>query len=235
MSATDLEGVLGCAVQAVAQGNPLRIVVLNHNKCWLARRDPVLRNLLEDAEIVAAESSAVWAARQLGLHTVGAAWGVVVMGRLLREADARRWTAYFIGATPDVIEDLVAEVGKKFPGVRVVGAHHGYLSDEDAARLRSDVGERRPDLLLLAMGSPRQEHFMAALGVDGGGLVTLGVGGSFDVHAGRKPDAPAWVRGSGFEWLYRALITPRLFRRYAVVIPWFVAAVLRERIAGRGP
>lgn len=219
-------------MRSVRQGRPLRIVVLNHNKCWLARRDLPLRAFLEEAELVVAESSAAWAARRLSLPGVGEAWGVALMGRLLEQADADGWSVYFLGAAPDVVRDLVAEVRKNFPGLRVSGSHHGYLSEGDTDRVRSEIRERRPDLLLVAMGSPRQEHFMASLGAEAGATVTLGVGGSFDVHAGRKPDAPAWVRGSGFEWLYRAVLSPRLFRRYLVVIPWFVGAVFRQRLTG---
>ncbi|MGD2069778.1 MAG: WecB/TagA/CpsF family glycosyltransferase, partial [Gemmatimonadota bacterium] len=92
-----------------------------------------------------------------------------------------------------------------------------------------------PDLLLVAMGSPRQERFMGRLPREGGPTVVVGVGGTFDVLAGRTRDAPSYVRGSGFEWLYRALQSPRLFRRYAAVKPWFVSRVLVERLTGRPP
>ncbi|MEQ9398216.1 MAG: WecB/TagA/CpsF family glycosyltransferase [Longimicrobiales bacterium] len=233
VSRTDLDGAVDLAVHAVDTGRVLRIGVVNHNKCWLARRDPSLRAFLEEAELVVAESSVEWAARLLGFDGVGAAWGVALMARLLERADAGGWSVYFLGAEASVTDRLVHRVRANHPGLVVAGWHHGYLSDQDAARVREELASVRPDLLLVAMGSPRQERFLASVGRDGGPRVSLGVGGSFDVHAGRKADAPGWIRGSGFEWLYRALLSPRLFRRYAVVIPWFVGAVVRERLTRR--
>lgn len=235
VSRTDLDGAVRYATRAVRTGIPLRIAVLNHNKCRIARRDPVVRAFLDEAELVVAESSVVWAARVLGRPGVGAAWGVALMGRLLEQADEGGWSVYFLGAQAPVVEALVSGVGKKYPSLVVAGSHHGYLSEADRGRIREELAAVRPDLLLVAMGSPLQERFLASLGRDGGPVVSLGVGGSFDVHAGRKRDAPAWVRGSGLEWLYRALLSPRLLRRYAVVLPWFVFAVLRERLTGRTP
>lgn len=228
------EGILACAASAVAEKRVLRIAVANHNKCWLALRDPVVRAFLEEAEIVAAETSVVWAARMLGRVGVEAAWGVVLMDRLLDQAGRERWSTYLLGATEDVNRVLAAKLSTRWPGVRLVGRHHGYIAGKEEA-VRAEVVGLGPDLLLVAMGSPLQECFLASLPSERGPLVRVGVGGSFDVHAGLRRDAPGWVRGSGFEWLWRAAQSPRLLRRYLVRTPWFVAAVLRERWTGRAP
>lgn len=219
----------------MAHRQPLRIVVTNHHKCWLAARDPSLREAMERADLVVAETSVVWAARVLGRPSVGAAWGVELMGRLLDEAAEGGWGVYLLGARAEVVEALARDVPRRWPGARVAGAHHGYLTDDDRERVVAELRSSAPELLLVAMGSPTQERLLNSLGDGGGPLVSLGVGGSFDVWAGAKVDAPAWLRGSGFEWLYRSLQSPRLLRRYAVVGPWFVAAVLRERLTGRTP
>lgn len=232
VSATHTDDVVELAVAAVAAGRTLRIAVTNHNKCWLGRRDPAVRSFLEDAEVVGAETSVVWAARALGREGVGAAPGVVLMGRLLERAHEGGWSVYLLGAREPVSRALADRMRTSWPGVRLAGRHHGYLTRDDEERVRGDVMTAAPDLLLVAMGSPLQERFLATLPVGKGPRVRLGVGGGFDVHAGMKSDAPRWIRGSGMEWLWRSAQSPRLLPRYLVRNPWFVAAVLRERWLG---
>lgn len=233
--AVDLAAAEERAAAAVTRGAPFRIAVTNHNKCFLAVRDPELRAFLEEADLVVAESSAAWACRLLGRNGVGSAWGSVLMERLLERADRERWSVYLLGAGPDVVSRLADRLARERPGIRLVGARDGYFGPEEADERRARIREARPDLLLVGMGSPRQEHFIRSLGRDPAIRVALGVGGSFEVHSGAVPDAPRWIRGSGLEWLWRSLWSPRLLRRYAVVIPWFVGWVVVEKVFGRGP
>lgn len=231
--AVDLEGVERLAAGAIAEGRRLRIAVTNANKCFLAKRDPALRDFLEQAELVVPETAVVWAARVLGRAGVSPVWGVVLAARLLAQADRLGWSVYLLGARDEVCAAAAARVAERFPGLRLAGHHHGYLGDEGArAEVVSRLTDARPDLLLIAMGSPLQERFLASLPESAAPRVSVGVGGTFEVLAGLREEAPPWVRGSGFEWLWRSIQDPRLFSRYLVVNPWFVAAVLRERLAG---
>lgn len=235
MDVVTLAGAEERAAAAVVEGVPFRIAVTNHNKCFLAVRDPALRAFLEEADLVLAESSASWGARVLGTRGVGPGWGSVLMERLLERADREGWSVFLLGARPEVLSRLVGRLERDLPGVRIVGARDGYFGPGDEEELRNRIREANPDLLFVGMGSPRQERFIRALGRDPSVRVALGVGGSFDVHSETIRDAPAWIRGSGFEWLWRSLWSPRLLRRYAVVIPWFVGWVLLERLFGRTP
>jgi N-acetylglucosaminyldiphosphoundecaprenol N-acetyl-beta-D-mannosaminyltransferase len=231
----DVPAVEALAADAIAGGFPLRIVVSNHNKAWLAARDPELRQFMEEAELVVAESSMVWGARVLGHKTVRPAWGVVLMERLLARAADAGWRVYLLGARPEVLGALRPRLQARFPALNVVGASDGHGGTSGLDAVRAELEHLRPDLLLVAMGSPLQEAFIARFGPTPPFRVALGVGGSFDVHAGLVSDAPRWIRGTGTEWLWRAVRSPRLFRRYARVIPWFVGWVLVERVTGRIP
>jgi N-acetylglucosaminyldiphosphoundecaprenol N-acetyl-beta-D-mannosaminyltransferase len=233
--AVDGAEVLALAERAIPDGRRLRIAVTNANKCFLAARDAELRAFLEAAELVVPETAVVWGARVLGKRGVRPVWGVVLAGQLLALAHLRGWTVYLLGARTEVCEAAAAAVRSRHPGIRLVGHHHGYLGDPtECRRVVAELERARPQLLLVGMGSPLQERFLAALPDAAAPGVSLGVGGTFDVLAGLREQAPAWVRGSGFEWLWRSAQDPRLLARYAVVNPWFVAAVLKERLLGSG-
>ena len=231
--AIDAHGVLGLAERAVAEGRRLRIAVTNANKCFLALRDPELRAFLERAELVVPETAVVWGARVLGRAGVSPVWGVALAGQLLERANRGGWSVHLLGGRPEVSERAAARVRERFPGIRVVGRHHGYFADAEArAAVVRALEAERPDLLLVGMGSPLQERLLASLPERAAPRVSLGVGGTFDVLAGLRQEAPGWIRGSGFEWLWRSAQDPRLLARYAVINPWFVGAVLRERLLG---
>lgn len=227
------EDVVELASHAVRERRRLRIAVTNANKCYLAARDPELRAFLEQAELVVPETAVVWGARVLGRPGVSPVWGVALAAQLLERADREGWSVYLLGARSDVNAQAAEAVRTRFPGARVVGNHHGYLADpsvQDA--VVRELEQRSPDLLLVGMGSPLQERMLARLSPTASPGVSLGVGGTFDVLAGLRQEAPRWVRGTGFEWLWRSAQDPRLFSRYMRVNPWFVASVLRERLIG---
>lgn len=218
---------------AIDEGGCCRIVVTNANKSFLAHRDARLRTILAQAELVVPEWATVWAGRLLGregLHHVG---GITLMARLLEEAERRGWSCFFLGARPEVVSALATRLASERPALRIAGMHHGYMDDGARREVLSRLPAVRPDLLFVAMGSPRQEYLMSEL-PEGAARVVLGVGGSFDVLAGLKKDAPGWARGHGLEWLYRLAQDPRrLWRRYLVTNSWFVAKVLGEGLRTR--
>lgn len=230
----DMEGAVAHIAACLADGRRCRAVVTNANKAWLVRRDPRLRDILDRAELAIPEWAMVWAARRLGLEGVHHIGGITLMARLLVEAERRGWSVYFLGARPEVVDTLVERMRAERPALQVAGAHHGYLDDAARQTVLGDLERIRPDLLFVAMGSPLQEYFIDEAWTVPGARVALGVGGSFDVFAGLKKDAPAWARGRGLEWVYRLAQDPRrLWRRYLVTNTWFVGRIARERVRPR--
>jgi N-acetylglucosaminyldiphosphoundecaprenol N-acetyl-beta-D-mannosaminyltransferase len=231
-----MAGAVG-VVRGVIEGGErrCRILVVNANKAWLARREPRLLELLAGAELVIPEWAMVWAAERLGVAGVHHIGGITLMARLLEEAEGAGWSVYLLGARPEVVEALAARLRRERPELRLVGWHHGYLDGASGPRVREELATLRPDLLFVAMGSPLQEYWIDDAWGGPGARVALGVGGSFDVLAGLKRDAPGWARGRGLEWAYRLAQDPRrLWRRYLVTNGWFVWRVWRERWRGRG-
>lgn len=209
-----------------------RVLVTNANKAWQAARDPRLLGILESAELAVPEWAMVWAARRLGIAGVHHVGGIRLMARLLEVAETRGRSVYLLGGRREVVDALAARLGRERPALRLVGWRDGYPDDDGWDATVAEIGELRPELLFVAMGSPLQELRIDELARRLPSLrVAMGVGGSFDVLSGQKKDAPAWARGRGIEWLYRLAQDPaRLWRRYLITNSWFVATVLRERL-----
>jgi N-acetylglucosaminyldiphosphoundecaprenol N-acetyl-beta-D-mannosaminyltransferase len=220
----------------VRSARPHRIAVVNAHKFWLMERYPALRRVVHGADLILPEWAVVWAAARLGRPLRGHVAGITLVDRLIAVAPARGWSFYFLGAAPDVIAAMVERLRVARPGLQVAGWHHGYYAPEDEPVVVEAVRRTGPDILVVALGSPRQELWIAAHGPRTGARVAIGVGGSFDVLSGRKRDAPAWMRGRGLEWLYRLWLDPRrLWRRYLVTNTWFVWRVLRAWLGQRVP
>lgn len=215
--------------ERIARRAPGFVVTLNGALLVQAARDPVLRRIINDAALVTADGIAVvLAARILGVDLRGRLPGVDLVTALCAEAGARHYRVFLLGAAPGVAEASAQALCARHPGITIAGVRHGFFRPEEEEGVRDAIRQARPDLLLVALGAPRQEEWMhrwsAALEVP----VSIGVGGTFDVLAGRARRAPAWMQRAGLEWLYRALREPR---RWGVVrtIPALFLLALRER------
>jgi N-acetylglucosaminyldiphosphoundecaprenol N-acetyl-beta-D-mannosaminyltransferase len=233
VDALSMDAAVATIAERIATGGLQRVVVTNANKAWLAARHAEMRRMMESADLVIAEYATAWAARRLGIAGIEHVGGLTLMVRLLEEAALRGWTVFLLGARQPVLERLVQRLRRERPELRLVGHAHGYLDAGQVAAVRAQLAACTPDLLFVATGSPKQERFIFGL-EEGMAKVAIGVGGSFDVIAGVKKDAPSWMRGRGLEWLYRLGQDPaNLWRRYLLTNPWFAWQVAREAWARR--
>jgi len=236
--------VLGCPVDrltipeilvwmagAIARKAPSTMAVVNANKLYQMAGDAELRAMVTGADVIIPEWAMVWAARRLKQPPLFHSGGLVVARAFLPFAEARGYRPFFLGATPEVIGALSTRLALEYPRLEVAGFHHGYLADPVVEAAAIDhIRRTKPDVLFVAMGSPRQERWIARYHATLGVPVSIGIGGSLDVLSGMKPDTPSWARGRGLEWLYRLALDPRAYaRRYLVTNTWFVAQVLKAR------
>ena len=221
--------------QAARGDRPFPVLVTNANKAWLASRDPRLRAILHSAALAVPEYAMEWGARRLGLEGIQHVRGIGLMERLLGLAEREGHSVYLLGSTADTVAALARRLRLERPSLPLAGWRDGYMDEAAWEDLVSELDRVRPALLFVAMGSPLQEYRIAELADRLPGLrVAMGVGGTFEVLAGRKKDAPRWAHGSGLEWVLRLFQDPRrLFRRYAITNTWFVWAILRQRLSGR--
>jgi len=125
---------------------------------------------------------------------------------------------FLLGCEPGVAEKARSRALLEYPGLAICGTHHGYLSEEEEPGVIEAIREARTDILLVGMGIPKQEKWIAKHLEATGAKVALGVGALFEYHSGRARRAPLWMRRMGLEWLGRLIPgrgdPRRLWRRY---------------------
>ena len=190
--------------------------------------DPQYRKIVNAADMVTPDGMPiVWLGRLSGNKAVQRTYGPDLMLEVCREGVARGYRHYLYGGTAEVLQRLESRLKKQFLGINIVGSFSPPFSPSidniEKEEVLSAIDRARPDILWVALGSPKQDYWMhrhrALLGVP----VMVGVGAAFDFHSGEKPQAPRWMRGVGLEWLFRLLSEPRrLWKRYLIGNPRFV-------------
>ena len=192
-----------------------------------------LAQTLRKADLLVADGSGVvWAGRVLGSYLPERLPGVEIAEELIKWAADEGLSVYFFGAEPGVAEAAVKQLCSKYPGLPVAGYHHGYFAESEGREIVREIEQLKPDILLVALGAPRQElwieQHISSLDVS----IAIGVGGSFDIWAGRVKRAPGWMGDWGLEWLYRLATQPRRAKRM-LALPQFVYRVIKARFTSR--
>ncbi len=134
-------------------------------------------------------------------------------------------TFYLIGGAQQVIEETVAKLRNEFQGINIVGCRNGYInSDEEKQRLKEDVVSKKPDVVFVAMGSPKQEYLMQEL-FEKHSAIYQGLGGSFDVYTNKVRRAPKWFSDHNLEGVYRAFWEPKKRIKGVLTDIWFLIAL----------
>ncbi len=226
----DIQDAVSRVDTFVKEGGFHHIVAINANKLWLAEQVPALRKIVRQAELVIPEYSVVWGCRALGRPLKAHVGGIMLLKALLPWLEREEVPVYFLGAKATVLERMKCRLGTMHPQLLIAGIRSGYFEAGQEKEIVDEINRSRAAILFVAMGTPRQELWIERHRHNLAVRVVMGVGGSFDVLAGVKKDAPPWVRHGG-EWLYRLIQDPKnLWKRYLTTNPWFVYRVLRERI-----
>lgn len=130
-------------------------------------------------------------------------------------------SVYLIGATNEVIEATVDKLNQIYPSLEIAGYRNGFLNESDIVTLEKDILAKKPTVVFVAQGSPRQERLMQRLQLSHEAIY-MGLGGSFDVFTGNVTRAPRLFRENGLEWLYRLLSQPSRIKRQKVLLPFFI-------------
>jgi N-acetylglucosaminyldiphosphoundecaprenol N-acetyl-beta-D-mannosaminyltransferase len=226
----DLEQAVSLCEEAIRVRGFTQHMSINVAKLVAMRTDDALRKGIERCELVTADGQpVVWASRLLGDPLPMRVSGIDLMEALLARAAVKGYRVYILGARPEILQRAVARLRARYPGILLVGCHDGFYAEEEEAAVAAMVVDARPDILFVAMSSPRKEYFLLRHGPTLGVPFVMGVGGAIDVVAGITRRAPVVLQRSGLEWLFRCAQEPRrLARRYLTTNTRFIVLVSRE-------
>ncbi|HAX97546.1 MAG TPA: glycosyltransferase [Candidatus Atribacteria bacterium] len=209
------------------------IIVANTHVLVEGRRNPAMRSAIDSASLVIPDGMPlVVAARWKGFPLRARADGPGLMSKALSEEPYKHWRHFCLGSTPEVLDALHV----RYPDVNFVGflspPFRALAEAEDKAIVR-EIDQAKPDVLWVGLGCPKQELWMAEHKDRLHVPVMVGVGQAFELLAGVKSRAPAWMQNSGLEWLYRLMQEPRrLWRRYLVSNTLFFYYLAADALAG---
>jgi N-acetylglucosaminyldiphosphoundecaprenol N-acetyl-beta-D-mannosaminyltransferase len=237
ISVTDLSSAVEQVLQWSAQRKSRYLCLANVHMVMESFDDPAFGALVNGADLVLSDGMPlVWAQRMLGRHEASRVPGPELTERVLESAARLAIPVGFYGASPATIERLLASVLSRWPDLRVVAAiapPFRSLTPEEDLEYTRQIAESGARVLFVGIGCPKQERWMAER-VDRIPCVMLGVGQAFDLLSGAKRDAPRWMQAAGLGWLFRLSREPRrLWRRYAVNNPRFLALFLRQWLRHR--
>lgn len=203
------------------------IVAINPEKLMKAKDDPALKALLNRAEFQIPDGIGVIIASKIQKGNITSrVTGVDMMDRIVREAARTSKSIFLYGAKPGVAEAAVAKLIETYPDLKVAGTQDGY--EKDTSKVINKINEAKPDILFVAMGSPKQELWIEEHRENLHPVLYQGVGGSFDVLAGNIKRAPAAFQKAGAEWLYRLLLEPSRIKRQ-MNLPKFLFEIIRSK------
>ncbi|GLT21217.1 UDP-N-acetyl-D-mannosamine transferase [Zoogloea oryzae] len=226
----NMEETLGVVEGFIHAGTPHQHVVVNVDKIVKASRDPALRQIINDCDLINADGMpVVWASRLLGKPLKERVTGVDLFEALMAQAAKKGWRVYLLGAREEVVSGVARLYPARYPGLTIAGYRNGYWKPEEEAQVVEQIAAARADILFVAISSPKKEAFLARYQAAMKIPFAMGVGGTFDVAVGLVKRAPVWMQNAGLEWFYRFLQEPRrMFRRYFIDDMAFVALFARE-------
>jgi N-acetylglucosaminyldiphosphoundecaprenol N-acetyl-beta-D-mannosaminyltransferase len=209
---------------------PVRLGVVNAAKLVAMEENTLLRNDVTSSDLVLADGmSVVWASRMLGRSLPERIAGIDLMFRFLELANDHGYGVYCLGATEEILQTVISNVKRDYPNAVISGARNGYFEESDEKGIADEIKSAAPHFLFVAMTSPKKENFMGRWGEHMAVPLVHGVGGSFDVYAGKVKRAPLSWQRFGMEWLYRVKQEPgRLWKRYLGTNAKFIWLILKD-------
>lgn len=217
----------------IREGRAHAIYTPNAEIMMAAQRDPELKEIMKKADMLVADGAGVvLASKLLGRPVPEKVSGVDLVCEIFRAYASDGLSCYLFGAKPGVAQEAAEKIRAEYPGLVIAGCHDGYFTEQEEAEIIDDINKSSPDILLVALGAPKQEKWIFNhLGVLNT-KVCIGVGGTIDILSGRVKLCPEFFRRNGLEWLYRLYKEPWRAKRM-LDIPRFMLRVILTRLTGR--
>jgi N-acetylglucosaminyldiphosphoundecaprenol N-acetyl-beta-D-mannosaminyltransferase len=224
--------LLGTVSSWALQRRTRRVMYVNAHVVNQSQVTVGLADALRGADLVYCDGYGVrLAARAMHLEVPHRMTGADWIWSLAALCERSELSIYLLGSEPPIARQAAARLARWYPGLRIAGAHHGFfdLDSPHNERVIEDIIEARPRIVLVGMGTPKQELWVDRYADRLGGSVVWTVGALFDYVSGHTPRAPRWLADNGLEWIFRLAIEPhRMWRRYLIGNPVFLSRVLAE-------
>lgn len=222
--------------EIIQQRIPTQHVVINASKINLMSENTDLREIINESPLINADGqSIVWAGRFLGADIPERVTGIDLFTELVKKAAVNGWRLYYFGSEEDVVRKVIDLHKKEYPDLIVAGYRNGFFDDAESKEIAKEIYESHADILFVAFSSPKKEYWIHQYKDSLNVPFMMGVGGSFDVIAGKTKRAPKWMQNIGMEWFYRLIQEPkRMFSRYLKGNTKFIIKVLKTKIRGNG-
>jgi N-acetylglucosaminyldiphosphoundecaprenol N-acetyl-beta-D-mannosaminyltransferase len=230
--AITMEQALDNINKAIQSKKSLHIGMLNAAKVVNMKRNPDLGEDVNSSDMILADGNAVVvASKLLNKPLPERIAGIDLMHAILEQGNKLNYRVYCLGATEEISEKVEKEILSRYPGVVIAGRRNGYFSSSDEEEIAQQIANSHADVIFVAITSPKKEQFMAKWNNVMQVPVVHGVGGSFDVLAGKVQRAPLLWQKCGMEWFYRVLQEPRrLWKRYLITNTLFIFMTLKEML-----
>ncbi len=213
----------------INQSEVHQIVTLNSLMLNTALIDLELQEIVKNASLVLADSAGIfWAAHFLNDPLPELIPGIDLVLKLCQLAATKKYRIYLLGARKETVEKTVENIKKIFSGISITGFRDGYFLADEEKEIISQIRKLSPHILFVALGSPRQEKWIAKNLKELNVPVVIGVGGSFDIISGKLSRAPRWMNYFSLEWSYRLLQEPWRIKRI-IQLPIFVFRVIKYK------
>lgn len=198
-------------IREYLEGNATKLILTaDSNGVVSAEKDDNYARIFREAALITPDSNGpVWALRKLGHEIPDRVSGVELVERLCALSEELGFSIFFLGAAPGVAALAAKHLKDKYPKMVLAGSRDGYFKKSEDIEIANEVALTKPDVLLVAMGMPRQELFILDTAHAIKAKIGVGVGGSFDVHSGTVKRAPKLIQKIKLEWLWRVLLNPK--------------------------
>ena len=230
----DLLGVddaLGKVLEAIKNNENFQIVTINPEMIVNAQKNKEFFEIVKKSELVIPDGVGVKIALKMKGINLNQIRGVDFSRLLIKTAAEKNYTLGLFGAKEEVVQKAKENILKEHPSLNIVYTRNGYFSSDD--EIIQEIKSAKPQILLVALGSPKQEEFISKLKNVLNGTVMIGVGGSFDVFSGIVQEAPVFYQKMGLEWLYRTVKQPERFKRIFPLLPIFLIKCIIDTVINK--
>lgn len=214
--------------QAIKEKQPQHIITGNPEMVMTAQENETFFQIMNQADLVVPDGIGLILASRYFLKEEfpERVTGFDLSTRLFSEAQKHNYSIYLLGGAPGVPEKARENLIATYPNLKIAGVHHGYINDENREQVIEEIANLQSQILLVGMGAPRQEYFIAENKERLGVPISIGIGGSIDIWAGIKERAPEAWQKMHLEWFYRLVKEPQRFFRM-LSLPKFVIHTVR--------